>query len=203
MLPICNTLRGFPSQWTQFQGAQDQAWSKATEKSSRRDVKEDDNDEDLAKPLVAWQGVWNDAVEKHGLTSSAPDEQPEKSLLTEDQSQPTLANIHSGPSSPTFSRSSLVFSDRQPSPASSSKTQAKKPALAEASADPDQMFKRYNKTKVYATDEVLGGSWMVVRKSDTEEKWEIVDGEDVEDKWDFVPEQRGLGLRPGRLRRRD
>lgn len=165
---------------------------------------QEDSDEDVATPLVDWQGIWNDALIKEGVAMSREEAlKVERALrdvcrremqtaVPDSQSNvfhATLSRIPSQPSSPTFSKSSIVFSDKKNAiPTKDNKSDKITIADASDSASGDMMFKRCKQTKVYATEEGLGGSHMVVKEDDTEEDWEEIDGAEVEDDWDFVEE---------------
>ncbi|KAG0652972.1 hypothetical protein D0Z07_0270 [Hyphodiscus hymeniophilus] len=167
----------------------------ASDKHNNEDGKYNDNNKDVVKPLVDWQGGWSKALRKHGLTSSKADvleEQPEE--LSQEEihlEHQCLARKPSRSLSPTSSKPSLAFSDKK----YSSKDKDKKITLAQASANnnsEDFMFRRCSKTRVYATEKGSGGSWMVVEEDDAKEEWEALDGAVVNDGWDFVPQTERL-----------
>jgi hypothetical protein len=212
-----NPNKCFPSQWTQFQEAQDQAWKNASRNATQQpstisepDTKEnkekattvanwnqnraqEDSDEDVAKPLVDWQGIWNNALMRHGLSPSQAEpvgkEQEDVDLYSEIVCHPSRSHLPSRSSSPAFSKSSLVFSDKK---SKINANENKKTSIAAASSSGgDMMFKRCKPTKVYETEQGLGGSYMVVKEDDAEEEWEVLDGAAVEDDWNIVEETEG------------
>lgn len=76
--------------------------------------------------------------------------------------------------SPTFSRSSILFSDKDP--------QTKKQDDGEDTSG-SMMFKRCRATKQHTTEQGLGSSWMVIKEDDANVEWEVLDGADVGDDW--------------------
>jgi hypothetical protein len=238
MPPIWNPIKHITSQFGEFQEAQEQAWNTATQKSTKRpsaseqdtsEVRKEarttakiqkveaqqDVEEDTAKPVVDWQGIWNNALKRKGLPASKEESAKLDLALfledvdSKDKFERRLASkfgvgdeledsfegpnvVHPNylcplrPSSPTF-KSSFVFSDKLPETSfQAPNTKGRSPSGVSGS----MMFKRCKQTKIYATEEGLGGSYMVIKGDEFEEEWEVLDGAEgeVEDDWDYVEE---------------
>lgn len=169
---------------------------------------EEDSDEDVAKPAADWRGVWNKALWETGMPTSGKQisvsdmalllkgidskEDLEKGLVSKfglldlgaSQVVSSSGKSDDSPSLPATSRkSSIAFKDKEKVKGNGMKLDHFKGKTGE-----DMMFKRCKQTKIYTTEDGLGGSFMVVREEDAEDEWEELDGADVDDDWDFVAE---------------
>ena len=206
MPPIWNPNKRFPSLWTQFQETQDQAWNNASQKAVPRpssfserhtmekekgDIVKDGGDNELAKALIDWQGVWNDALKHYVLFPLKVNafEEPQENLEADEVKKecPILTYIPSRLSKFTFSKSSFVFSDKTSSP-KNMKKEGNAPEFGGR-----MMFMRCSARRVYATVEGLDGLWMVLREDDAQEEWELLDSAEMEDDSDSVGEMEDLG----------
>ena len=175
----------------------------------------EDSGEDAAKLPVDWQQVWKDALVRNRYAISIEDATQVKKILKEGDGKgmgsveedaeepgdfdqdysllyPSLSHSRSRSSSPTFSHSSIMFSDRKPQ---ACKQDAE--AATSEGASGSMMLKRCKAAKHYSTEEELGGSWLVANEEDADEECEMLDGVDVEDDWDLVPEMERFRIGNG------
>jgi len=180
MDPLLTFLTGFPVARAQVPGSNAPTIATSLTNPQTKlplpDTEEDE--EDVARPLVDWHQVWRDAMTAEGL-------HPAPAAGTEEEEEFHDAEEKGGFAPPNSPVSPVI------APTATCRPLAKAvgKGIAGDSVGPQQALRTASESSSRDGEDYGSESeWEVLRESEADEPWEIIDGEKVEDDWDFIPE---------------